>query len=59
MLPSRPLFKSVTQKYAGRISIVKYVSADADGNAQLAKIIQEKHGRLDMVMPNAGMCPAS
>ena len=49
----------LSQKYGGRISIVKYVSGDADGNAQLAKEIQEKHGRLDTVIANAGMSLAS
>ncbi len=51
--------QELSQKHAGRISIVKYVSGDADGNAQLAKEIQEKHGRLDTVIANAGMWPAS
>ena len=43
------------QKYAGRIAIVQYVSADAGGNAQLAKEIHAKHGRVDTVIANAGM----
>ena len=47
------------QKYPGRIGIVKYVSADAEGNAQLAKEIQAKHGRVDTVIANAGMLSSS
>ena len=47
--------EELRQKYPGRIGIVKYVSADAEGNAQLAKEIQAKHGRVDTVIANAGM----
>ena len=47
--------EELRQKYAGRIAIVQYVSADAEGNAQLAKEIHAKHGRVDTVIANAGM----
>ena len=51
--------EELRQKYTGRIGIVKYVSADAEGNAQLAKEIQAKHGRVDTVIANAGMLSSS
>lgn len=44
----------LAKKYPGRIEIVECVAADAAGNAQLAKVIKEKHGRVDTVIANAG-----
>ena len=35
--------------------IVKCVSADVEGNATLAKEIEERHGHVDTVIANAGM----
>ena len=49
--------KELAQKYPGRIAIVKCVSADVEGNAALAKEIEERHGRVDTVIANAGMYP--
>ena len=46
--------EELAKKYPGRIAIVKCVSADAAGNAELAKLIKEKHGRVDTVIANAG-----
>ncbi len=46
--------EELAKKYAGRIAVVKCVSADAEGNAELAKLIKEKHGRVDTVIANAG-----
>ena len=50
--------EELSKEYPGRIAIVKFVSADAKGNAQLAKIIKEKHGRVDTVIANAGASDA-
>ena len=47
--------EELRQQYAGRIAIVQCVSADAEGNAQLAKEIRARHGRVDTVIANAGM----
>ena len=47
--------EELRQKYAGRIAIVQYVSAAIEGNAQLAKEIHARHGRVDTVIANAGM----
>ena len=46
--------EDLSNKYPGRITIVKCVSADAAGNADLAKIIKERHRRVDTVIANAG-----
>lgn len=48
--------EELSKKYPGRIAIVKCVAADAAGNAQLAQVIKEKHGRVDTVIANAGAC---
>lgn len=47
--------KDLSQEYPGRISIVKCVYGDSDGNAAMAKEIEERHGRVDTVIANAGM----
>ncbi len=57
--PSSPgisQLKDVVGKYPGRIEIVKYIAADKEGNAELAKEIGKKHGRVDTVIANAGEC---
>ena len=51
--------KALEQKYPGRIAIVECVSADVEGNAALAKEIEERHGRVDTVIANAGMYSVS
>ncbi|KJA19310.1 hypothetical protein HYPSUDRAFT_143895 [Hypholoma sublateritium FD-334 SS-4] len=45
----------LSKKHPGRISVVKCVSADVEGNAQLAKEIQARHGRVDTVIANAAV----
>ncbi|KJA23333.1 hypothetical protein HYPSUDRAFT_201362 [Hypholoma sublateritium FD-334 SS-4] len=47
--------EALSNVYPGRIAIVKCVSADAEGNALLAKKIQERHGRVDTVIANAAI----
>ena len=47
--------EDVSRKYPGRIEIVKFVAGDNEGNKSMAKIIKEKHGRLDIVIANAGV----
>lgn len=46
-------------KYPGRIEVVKCISGDTEGNATLAKEIEERHGRIDTVIANAGAKPDS
>ncbi|KAE9397828.1 NAD(P)-binding protein [Gymnopus androsaceus JB14] len=41
-------------KYPGKIAIVKYIAGDVDGNKDIAKVIQEKHSRVDVVLGTAG-----
>ncbi len=52
--PTATELEELAKTYPGRIAIVKCVSADAAGNADLAKLIKEKHGRVDTVIANAG-----
>ncbi|KJA17378.1 hypothetical protein HYPSUDRAFT_146577 [Hypholoma sublateritium FD-334 SS-4] len=47
--------EALSNVYPGRIAIVKCVSADAEGNALLAKKIQKRHGRVDTVIANAAV----
>ncbi|KJA22261.1 hypothetical protein HYPSUDRAFT_41159 [Hypholoma sublateritium FD-334 SS-4] len=47
--------KGLAEKYPGRISIVKCISADIEGNSALAKEIEKAHGRVDIVIANAGI----
>ncbi|KAF9474781.1 NAD(P)-binding protein, partial [Pholiota conissans] len=47
--------QEISRKYPGRIEIVKYVAGDKEENEATAKIIREKHGRLDVVIANAGI----
>lgn len=47
--------KELSTKYHGGIAIVKCLSADAEGNAQLAQEIQGRHGHVDTVIANAGI----
>lgn len=41
-------------KHPDRLAIVKLVSADVEGNAEVAKVIEARHGRVDTVIANAG-----
>ena len=47
--------EDIEKKYCDRIVIVKCVSAYVEGNATLAKEIEERHGRVDTVVANASM----
>jgi NAD(P)-dependent dehydrogenase (short-subunit alcohol dehydrogenase family) len=38
---------------------ISLISGDLENNRQAAKLVQEKVGKLDMVIANAGMCFAS
>ncbi|KAE9390128.1 hypothetical protein BT96DRAFT_926097, partial [Gymnopus androsaceus JB14] len=40
--------------YPGKIEIVKYIAGDVDGNKDIAMVIQEKHGRVNVVLGSAG-----
>lgn len=40
------------------MAVVRLVSADVEGNAAVAKQIEETHGRVDTVIANAGMSPS-
>ncbi|KAF9478001.1 NAD(P)-binding protein [Pholiota conissans] len=53
--PSAPLLKEVTEKYHGRVVVVKYVAGDKEGNDAIAKEIGAKYGRVDTVIANAGI----
>ncbi|KAF8970810.1 NAD(P)-binding protein [Flammula alnicola] len=46
--------KELASKHPGKIKIVKFVSGDVEGNQAIAKQIQEKYGRVDVVVANAG-----
>ncbi|KAH9478242.1 putative oxidoreductase C24B10.20 [Psilocybe cubensis] len=43
------------EKFVGRLEIVKCVSGDSEGNAVVAKQIEERHGRVDTVIANAAI----
>ncbi|PBK79950.1 NAD(P)-binding protein [Armillaria gallica] len=47
--------KELSKKYPGKITIVKYISADVEGNKALAKEIETKNGHLDVVIACAGI----
>jgi len=55
--------KEVKDKYPGKVEIIKYVASDVDNNKEAAKIVQSKHGYVDVVVSCAGvssyMGPAS
>ncbi|KJA17396.1 hypothetical protein HYPSUDRAFT_192318 [Hypholoma sublateritium FD-334 SS-4] len=57
--PKATALEELSNKYPGRISIVRYVAADAAGNADLAKVIKTKHGRVDTVVANAAIVRVS
>jgi len=46
--------KELASKYPGKVEIIKYVSGDEVVTKELAKTIQEKHGRVDTVIASAG-----
>lgn len=46
--------KGLQVTFPGRVIITRCVSADEDGNRAMAKEIEEKHGRIDVVIANAG-----
>ncbi|KJA22291.1 hypothetical protein HYPSUDRAFT_41169 [Hypholoma sublateritium FD-334 SS-4] len=52
---AQPL-QNLQAKYPNRISVVKCVSADVEGNTALAREIEKRHGRLDTVIANAAIC---
>ncbi|KAF9465124.1 NAD(P)-binding protein [Collybia nuda] len=45
--------KELQEKYPGKIHIVKFVAGDVETNQALAKLIKEKYGYVDIVIPNA------
>lgn len=45
---------ALAAKHAGKIHVVKFVAADAESNKALAKEIEQKYGRLDVVISSAG-----
>ncbi|KAK0437657.1 NAD(P)-binding protein [Armillaria borealis] len=47
--------EELSKKYLGKIIIVKYISADKEGNKVLAKEIDTKHGHLDVVITCASI----
>ncbi|KAK0499275.1 NAD(P)-binding protein [Armillaria luteobubalina] len=47
--------EELSKKCPGKITIVKYISADEEGNRALAKEIETKHGHLDVVIACAGI----
>ncbi|KAK0470970.1 NAD(P)-binding protein [Armillaria novae-zelandiae] len=47
--------EELSKKHPGKITTVKYVSADEEGNKALAKEIEIKHGHLDVVIACAGI----
>ncbi|KJA16559.1 hypothetical protein HYPSUDRAFT_47274 [Hypholoma sublateritium FD-334 SS-4] len=49
-----PSLQNLQVKYPDRMSVVKCVSADVEGNTALAREIEKRHGRLDTVIANAG-----
>lgn len=42
-------------RYQERITIVRLISGDVEGNAAIAQEIEARHGRMDTVIANAGM----
>ncbi|PBK61995.1 NAD(P)-binding protein [Armillaria solidipes] len=47
--------EELSREYPGKITIVKYISADEEGNKALAKEIKTKHGHLNVVIACAGI----
>ncbi len=54
---SASALKDLETKYPTRITVVKCVSADVEGNTALAREIEKRHGRVDTVIANAGQSP--
>lgn len=52
--PGASALKEIAEKYPRRVEIVKYVAADEAGNKATAREIGQKHGRVDVVIANAG-----
>lgn len=48
--------KELSAKNPGKITLIKYISADEEVNKALAKDIETKHGHLDVVIACAGQC---
>ncbi|KAK0464161.1 hypothetical protein IW261DRAFT_1347344 [Armillaria novae-zelandiae] len=53
--PTATSLEELSKKYPGKITTVKYVSADEEGNKAFAKEIEIKHGHLDVVIACAGI----
>ncbi|KAJ3509435.1 hypothetical protein NLJ89_g5225 [Agrocybe chaxingu] len=47
--------KDLSDKFPGKVEIVPYVAADEENNNSLAALIRDKHGYVDVVIPNAGI----
>jgi NADP-dependent 3-hydroxy acid dehydrogenase YdfG len=47
-------FAELSKRYPGRFFAVKLVSADKESNERAISLIQEKVGRLDVIIANAG-----
>jgi NAD(P)-dependent dehydrogenase (short-subunit alcohol dehydrogenase family) len=50
-----PLLDEVSAAHPGIVDVVRYVAADAENNEELARYVREKYGRVDVVIPNAGI----
>jgi NAD(P)-dependent dehydrogenase (short-subunit alcohol dehydrogenase family) len=44
----------LVREFPGRVHVVKLVSSDLEGNKAVAREIEEKYGRVDVVIANAG-----
>lgn len=47
--------QQLQEEHPERIAVIELVSADVDSNATAVKAIEERHGRVDTVIANAGM----
>ncbi|KAF5325372.1 hypothetical protein D9619_009654 [Psilocybe cf. subviscida] len=56
---SVPLLDAVAQQYPGIIDIIKYIAGDEDNNKAIADYVFKKYGRVDTLVPNAGICDYS
>ncbi|KJA22326.1 hypothetical protein HYPSUDRAFT_164726 [Hypholoma sublateritium FD-334 SS-4] len=54
-----PALSGLQIKHPNRIAVVKCVSADVEGNVALGREIEKRHGHLDTVVANAGICDSA
>ncbi|KAF5325368.1 hypothetical protein D9619_009650 [Psilocybe cf. subviscida] len=50
-----PLLDAVVQQYPGVIDVVKYEAGSGDNNKEIAQSVLAKYGRVDTLIPNAGI----